>query len=151
MMVPMFAGDGMDGTVWTTPGEMRAEQENVDAAVQNLDRDIRASGAPSAFVQAWSRWKATWDQFYADQGGVLGWFGRFATSGPMQKTLDYRGQLEDWRVRFLQLGGLSSSPGLPKPPPNPFENTARYVAIAAGALGGLWLLSTLYREFRRPQ
>lgn len=155
MIVPMIAGvprvSGMGDILphfWITPGEARDEEDQVNGAVQSLDSDIQASTATLSFKTAWGNFKAQWDQFYADQGGVTGWLSRFATSGGYNTALDYRTQLEQWRTQFQQQGGISSAPALPAPPTSSSSTsqTMKYVAITAGVLGGLWVLSTVYKE-----
>jgi hypothetical protein len=131
---------------WVTPGDTRAEEDSVNTAVQTLDDDITASpGTPTAFVQAWGGWKAEWDGFYKDQGGVVGWFGRFLTGSPYSKTLDYREQLKSWRAKFEALGGQASGPGLvdkPVSPPSDLANIIKWATIAAVVLGGFYVLHT---------
>lgn len=142
MMIPLIAGPTMGGTIWTTPGEMRDEQESVNTAVQGLNHDIQASRAPVTFVTSWNGFKTEWDAFYSSQGGFTGWLERFATNGPMQKTLDYRAQLEAWREKFMAYGETPSGPGLvPKPKDTAVPDTFRYIAIAAVALGAVYVVS----------
>lgn len=158
MMIPLFMGMGeqqpcrcpggasMGDFVeswWITPGQTREEEDNVNGAVRQLDADIQASTVPLSFVNAWAIFKADWDAFYGDQGGATGWMSRFLTGQPYAKTLDYRKQLESWRARFEQQGGLSTGPGLvPKPVSNSqLPDTFRYIAITAGILGAVYVVS----------
>jgi hypothetical protein len=127
---------------WVTPGNIRDEEDSIDAAVRTLDADITATGSV-ALVAAWRAFRAGWDEFYAGEGGVTGWFGRFLSSSSLEKALDYRKQLEAWRARYMQEGGNPSGPGLvPKPKPDTSSaDMVRYAAIAAVALGAVYVVS----------
>lgn len=150
MTVPLIAG--IDG-FWITPGEARAEEDNVNAAVRALDADIASSMASASFRQAWALWKAEWSKFYASQGGVTGWLDRFMTAGGYDKAGEYRQQLEQWRQKFALEGGQPSAPSIQtqgstgRPPATqPIADTAKYVMWTAGILAALWVASTIYRE-----
>jgi hypothetical protein len=153
MMIPLIAGPPTMGACdvegcpagWITPGDTRAEQDNVNEAVQQLDSDIRAAGSVS-LIQAWTLYKNDWDAFYSGQGGFFGWLDRFATATAYAKTLDYRKQLESWRGRYVQEGGTTSGPGLVSKPatqPDAIATYLRWGAIIAAVGGGIYLLSIL--------
>jgi hypothetical protein len=156
MMIPLIAGPPTMGACtaegcpsgWITPGDTRAEEDNVNEAVQQLDSDMRAAASVS-LLQAWALFKTEWDGFYAGQGGLFGWLDRFATATGYEKTLDYRKQLESWRGRYMQEGGNPSGPGLvsrPPPAPDAIGTYLRWGAIIAAVGGGIYLLSI----FRGP-
>lgn len=139
MLVPMIAyppDDAGMGSFWYTPGDQRDLEDNVNESVQSLDTDITASSASPSFKAAWATFKADWDDYYSSQGGVTGWLGRFMTAQSVDKTGDYRTQVEQWRTKFTtQEGGASSAPSLPPPPASTdWAKVAKYAAIAAGVL-----------------
>jgi hypothetical protein len=128
---------------WITPGDTRAEEDSVNSAVLQLDADMRASASVS-LLQAWTVFRAEWGAWYASQGGLFGWLSRFATATPYEKALDYRRQLTAWRGKYMAEGGSPSGPGLvDKPPPAKSEVTSalRWAAIAAIALGAVYVVS----------
>lgn len=154
-MVPMICGMGdAEKPFVVTPGAIRAEQDTVNGAVHALDYDIAGSNAVSSdFVDAWALWRDGWDHYYADQGGVGGWFGRI-WGASYEKTLEYRQALEAWRAQFLAQGGRTAGPGLPPTPKSPdiggaAKDVTRNIAIAVGIAAALWVAHTAYKEVRR--
>jgi len=153
MMIPLIAGPPTMGACtaegcpsgWITPGATRAKEDEVNAAVQTLDGDIRAQGSVS-LLQAWTSFKAGWDSFYGGEGGVTGWLGRFMSATSYETALDYQRQLTAWRGRFQAEGGSPSGPDLVPPPP-PGESTIatalRWGAIIAAVGAGVYVLSML--------
>jgi hypothetical protein len=151
MMIPLIASMPTMGACtaegcpdgWITPGDTRAEQDNVNEAVQSLDADMTAS-ASVGLLTAWRQFRASWDSFYADQGGVTGWLGRFLSASNYEKTLDYRKQLQSWRAKFMGEGGQPNGPGLvekPAPKPGGLSDLAKYAMITAVALGAVYVVS----------
>lgn len=128
---------------WITPGDTRSEQDIVNQAFQTLDSDMRAWASPG-LVTAWRNFFGGWNEFYTDQGGVMGWLDRFATATSYQKTLDYRNQLDSWRSKLVAEGGQTSGPGLQPPPTDKasgIPDALKYVAITAGILGAVYVVS----------
>ncbi len=110
-----------------SPGAIRSEQEAVDAEVDRLNYDIQTS-SNTAFVGSWNSFREEWKQFFADGDSF---FSRLFYSS-YERTLEYRKRVNDWRAKFVDIGGHPTGPGLGlKPDSNPFSDLPSTVAKVA--------------------
>jgi hypothetical protein len=128
------------------PGAIRAEQDTVQALVQQLDADVCASHVGAQFRQAWAGFVAEWQHFY--DAHASWWSRTFFAS--YEKTLDYRRRLVEWRDAFQREGGAPTGPAPSKSPTGDDSHLGAYLAIGAGAIAGGLLLGW-WASSKRPE
>lgn len=136
------------GAVVVTPGEILAEMDSVDAAVNQLDGEISAVPVSAAFKKGWDAFAAEWRKFYQEHKTLSG---RIWTS-VYRQTLAYRRRVEEWATAFAREGwqargaaqpGGSNLPALPLPAPTPTApdgyslGTMAWIAAGAAVLSGM--------------
>ncbi|MDX2023246.1 MAG: hypothetical protein SF187_23635 [Deltaproteobacteria bacterium] len=109
------------GALIVTPGAMLDELNTVNNGVKQLDADISASKVREAFKKAWADFTVEWKKFYDSKQGF---FSR-TWGSTMEKTIEYRKRVDEWRAAFNREGGLTTGPTLNVPEPK-------------GATGGSW-------------
>ncbi len=90
------------------PGNIRDEIVTIGVAFSTLDKAIQAARAslPPDFVSGWAAFLKEWQGFANAHATWLSnvWYKSY------EKALEYRKRLEDWRQKFIGLGGKISTP-----------------------------------------
>ena len=90
------------------PGNIRDEIITIGVGFSTLDKAIQAAraGLPADFVSGWAAFLAEWQTFAKNHATWLSnvWYKSY------EKALEYRKRLEDWRQRFVALGGKVNTP-----------------------------------------
>jgi hypothetical protein len=120
------------------PGNIRDEILTIGVAFSTLDKAIQAARAslPADFVPGWAAFFVEWQTFAKNHSSWLSntWYKSY------EKALEYRKRLEDWREKFIALGGKVStpSPGVSPGPPSASGGinwkTLLYVGAGIGAV-----------------
>jgi hypothetical protein len=141
------------GAIVVTPGQMLDEMNAVDKAVDELairiTQQFTGAGTNTLWVNAWTRWRQEWKQFYSDHQD---WTARLFY-GTYEKTLEYRSKLADWRTQFEQMQGQSVGPSLSPLPPSavPFTEQYKPLIITGGLIAGATLVWLILRRTRPVQ
>lgn len=119
------------------PGNIRDEIVTIGTAFKLLDAAIQKAraGLPADFVSGWAAFLAEWNTFASNHATWLSnvWYASY------EKAKEYRSRLEDWRQKFIALGGKISSPS-PGAAPGPSSNGGinwkmlLYVGAGIGAI-----------------
>ena len=108
----MSAAQPYEGDLFS-PATVKAEMDQVDAAVSTLDREIAAAGAKvrPIFSDSWAKYRASWIAFRNDNDG---WLSRTLNS---TRTLvaDYQLGVTGWVDGFKLETGRKSLVALPRP------------------------------------
>jgi hypothetical protein len=144
------------GVVVVSPGEILAEMNAVDAAVQQLDGEVSAVPVSAAFRNGWTAFAAEWRKFYDEHKGLTG---RLFTS-IYRQTLAFHRRVEEWFGAFAREGwaaraglgpGAASLPAAPLPAASTPETPARsgysfgtvaWIAFGSAVFGGLLVYSS---------
>lgn len=90
------------------PGNIRDEILTIGSSFKLLDAAIgkARAGLPADFVSGWTAFFSEWTTFASAHASWLSnvWYKSY------EKALEYRKRLEDWRQRFIDLGGKVSTP-----------------------------------------
>jgi hypothetical protein len=126
-----------------TPGDISGELATINAAVENLNRDVTqqllAPGKEILWVNRWRAFREEWKKFYEASGGL--WARLWGSTYDELEAL--RKRYETWERDFqTKVGGEVTGPALPPPPVRPPDpgsdmfTTVKRVAIVAGAVVG---------------
>lgn len=118
------------------PGNIRDEIVTIGVGFSTLDKSIQAAraGLPADFVSGWAAFFVEWQTFAKNHATWLDnvWYKSY------EKALEYRKRLEDWRQRFVALGGKVNSPspgaGAGPAPSGINWKTLLYVGAGIGAV-----------------
>jgi hypothetical protein len=129
------------GVLTVSPGAIKHEMETVDAAVRQLDAEVRPSLVALEFVKAWDAFLSEWRRFFADHQR---WVDRLYDATYF-KTLEFRRRLSTWREAFIKAGGKPHAPALPGQAVTafPWERLAVVVGGATVVVGILSLVSSI--------
>jgi hypothetical protein len=104
--------------VINTPGSMMDKADAVNASMNILAQDISESVVTDSFKMGWATFKKSWDDFYADLGGIGGWVNRL-WAGTLEDIESYQNRLVDWQNQFKAYGGIVVGPAAEKLPEQP--------------------------------
>lgn len=132
--VPDEIAIGEMGALLITPGMTQSEMDATDTAIVSLVRDVGDSPkADDRFRQEFGQFARDWITF---KDRNKGWWER-GLSGVFEQVQDFKRRLNQWRDRFVALGGKATSPKIPERKPGIDWRTA---ALVGAGLGGLLLL-----------
>ena len=124
------------GALIVTPGAMLDELNTVNNGVKQLDADISASKVREAFKKAWADFMVEWKKFYDSKQGF---FSR-TWGSTMEKTIEYRKRVDEWRAAFNREGGLTTGPTLNVPEPKSATGGSwRWWAVGGLLAGGAYI------------
>lgn len=90
------------------PGNIRDEILTIGTGFKTLDAAIQKAkaGLPADFLSGWAAFLTEWNTFAGNHASWLSnvWYASYT------KATEYRSRLEDWRKKFVDLGGKISSP-----------------------------------------
>jgi hypothetical protein len=130
------------GALIVTPGAMLDELNSVNNGVNQLDIDITSSKVRDGFKQAWKAFKAEWKKFYDSKQGF---FSR-TWGSTMEKAVEYRKRVDQWRAAFSREGGLTTGPTLEVPePPKSGGGTWKWWAVGGLLAGGAYVGVKVFR------
>jgi hypothetical protein len=111
-----------------TPGAVQDEMRVLDGAISSLALDVSVSTIDPQFKEAFASFQAEWSSFL---GSNQGWFSR-ALNKTYAMVIEYRERLTKWRAKFKSLGGVTTSPALPKINKTAFRRPAIFFVIGIG-------------------
>ena len=145
------SGFGESSSLILTPSTIQAELEKTNTYIETLDAEIRSfEGIDPGLLRAWSFFVDEWLTWYG-AGGV--WF---FGSGPStfwgstyQQALDYQRRAEEFRAKFVAVGGkTATSPQAtpPAPPTDPEKlSTVKWVVAGVAIVAVAYLAGPLIR------
>ncbi|MDX2087862.1 MAG: hypothetical protein SFX73_08430 [Kofleriaceae bacterium] len=130
------------GALFVTPGAIKDELETVNTGIGQLDAEIKASKVREAFKQTWQLFVTEWRQFYQSKQSLWG----RAWGSTMDKVLEYKKRVDEWRAAFTREGGQSSAPTLSVPePPSSGGGGLRWWLVGGLLVGGAVLGAKVLR------